>query len=179
MKRIIFSIMLAFILSPGLASAIITEADLEIVSFEVLSAPETVQVGEVFEIILQKVVSNNGPFGPVDAVLTYNAIAPLGSSISPIEQTEPVEDLAVGEYRTVLEIFEATLDEVGLQTFTFINIISLDDSFLDPGLFDPDLSNNQASLEVTISAVPIPAAAWLFGSGLLGLIGVVRRKKAA
>lgn len=27
-----------------------------------------------------------------------------------------------------------------------------------------------------ISNVPIPAAAWLFGSGLLGLIGVVRRK---
>jgi len=29
----------------------------------------------------------------------------------------------------------------------------------------------------TISAVPIPAAAWLFGSGLLGLIGFARRKK--
>ena len=30
-----------------------------------------------------------------------------------------------------------------------------------------------------ISAVPIPGAIWLFGSGLLGLIGVARRKKAA
>ena len=29
-----------------------------------------------------------------------------------------------------------------------------------------------------ISAVPVPAAVWLFGSGLLGLIGVARRKKA-
>jgi hypothetical protein len=27
------------------------------------------------------------------------------------------------------------------------------------------------------SAVPVPAAAWLFGSGLLGLVGVARRKK--
>lgn len=33
-------------------------------------------------------------------------------------------------------------------------------------------------LEGTISTVPVPAAAWLFGSGLLGLIGVARRKKA-
>ena len=35
-------------------------------------------------------------------------------------------------------------------------------------------------LEGTIgaSAVPVPAAAWLFGSGLLGLIGVARRKKS-
>ncbi len=30
----------------------------------------------------------------------------------------------------------------------------------------------------TLNAVPVPAAAWLFGSGLIGLIGVARRKKA-
>lgn len=30
-----------------------------------------------------------------------------------------------------------------------------------------------------LAAVPIPAAAWLFGSGLLGLAGIVRRKKTA
>ena len=29
------------------------------------------------------------------------------------------------------------------------------------------------------AAIPIPAAVWLFGSGLLGLAGVARRKKAA
>ena len=29
----------------------------------------------------------------------------------------------------------------------------------------------------TIQAVPVPAAAWLFGSGLLGLVGIARRKK--
>jgi len=31
---------------------------------------------------------------------------------------------------------------------------------------------------VTPSAVPVPAAVWLFGSGLLGLVGVARRRKA-
>jgi hypothetical protein len=30
-----------------------------------------------------------------------------------------------------------------------------------------------------VSAIPIPAAAWLFGSGLLGLVGIARCKKAA
>jgi hypothetical protein len=35
------------------------------------------------------------------------------------------------------------------------------------------------SVDATVSSVPVPAAAWLFGSGLLGLLGVSRRKKAA
>lgn len=30
-----------------------------------------------------------------------------------------------------------------------------------------------------VSQVPVPAAAWLLGSGLLGLVGVARRRKAA
>jgi hypothetical protein len=29
------------------------------------------------------------------------------------------------------------------------------------------------------SVVPVPAAAWLFGSGLLGLVGIARRRRAA
>lgn len=31
----------------------------------------------------------------------------------------------------------------------------------------------------SVSAVPVPAAAWLFGSGLTGLIGLARRRRAA
>ena len=31
----------------------------------------------------------------------------------------------------------------------------------------------------TVTTVPIPPALWLFGSGLLGLVGISRRKKAA
>ncbi len=36
--------------------------------------------------------------------------------------------------------------------------------------------NYHVSITTTPSAVPVPAAMWLFGSGLLGLIGVAKRK---
>jgi hypothetical protein len=34
------------------------------------------------------------------------------------------------------------------------------------------------ALSVSVSTVPVPAAAWLFGSGLIGLIGIAGRKQA-
>lgn len=41
-------------------------------------------------------------------------------------------------------------------------------------------SNPTGSLAlVTTSVVPLPAAAWLFGSGLLGLIGIARKKSGS
>jgi hypothetical protein len=36
-----------------------------------------------------------------------------------------------------------------------------------------------AGVNLSISEVPIPSAMWLFGSGLLGLVGMARKKKAA
>jgi len=41
------------------------------------------------------------------------------------------------------------------------------------------LSGGRTTGLAAISAVPLPATAWLFGTGLLGLIGMSRRKKAA
>ena len=41
-----------------------------------------------------------------------------------------------------------------------------------------DASFDNITITTDVSAVPVPAAVWLFGSGLLGLVGVARRKKA-
>jgi hypothetical protein len=48
----------------------------------------------------------------------------------------------------------------------------------DAGCF-ADFSIDNVSISADVSAVPVPAAVWLFGSGLVGLIGIARRKKAA
>jgi hypothetical protein len=45
--------------------------------------------------------------------------------------------------------------------------------------YDPAFGLQAADLVMVtnVAAVPVPAAAWLFGSGLLGLIGVARRRR--
>ena len=43
---------------------------------------------------------------------------------------------------------------------------------------DASMNTNQGSLLVKVSAVPIPATIWLFCSGLIGLVGFARHKKA-
>jgi len=43
---------------------------------------------------------------------------------------------------------------------------------------DIDGIDNVFLSDTPLSAVPVPATVWLFGSGLLGLVGMARRKKA-
>ncbi|BCO31793.1 hypothetical protein TspCOW1_18960 [Thiohalobacter sp. COW1] len=47
------------------------------------------------------------------------------------------------------------------------------------GMVDGPFPGFSANFDMTTSAVPVPAAVWLFGSGLLGLVGVARRRKSA
>jgi len=41
-----------------------------------------------------------------------------------------------------------------------------------------DIGSGNSLTVLSVSAVPVPAAVWLFSSGLLGLVGVARRKKS-
>ena len=60
------------------------------------------------------------------------------------------------------------------------NITSIHSAFTDvplngyEGAYDPA---TQLVRVTSVSVVPVPAAVWLFGSGLLGLIGIAKRKK--
>jgi len=64
------------------------------------------------------------------------------------------------------------------------NIIGLDaagntiDATINLGITCPTRTADCAFTR-TVSAVPVPAAVWLFGSGLIGLAGIARRKIAA
>ena len=69
-----------------------------------------------------------------------------------------------------------SIDWKGLTSFTITNPGTdfVDDPTLNGSIHQYALND----IIVDANAVPIPSAVWLFGSGLIGLISVARRKKA-
>jgi len=59
------------------------------------------------------------------------------------------------------------------------NSLGLDDTTPFPGFRGYlDIGSGNSMHVTSVSAVPVPAAVWLFGSGLIGLAGFARRKQA-
>ena len=51
--------------------------------------------------------------------------------------------------------------------------------FISNNTFGPQVVNFGSANVSVVSAVPVPAAVWLFGSGLIGLAGVATKRRAA
>ena len=64
-------------------------------------------------------------------------------------------------------VFVGVIDTDGFQTAEIVELRGKD--YQQVNLFADDFS-------IGVTAIPVPAAAWLFGSGLVGLIGLARRK---
>jgi hypothetical protein len=74
----------------------------------------------------------------------------------------------------------ATLSIVD-QTTSILNLagtgtISGNGFDLTPTQWSLSANATGSTYSMTVTAVPIPAAVWLFGSGLLGLVGIARKK---
>jgi uncharacterized repeat protein (TIGR01451 family) len=132
---------------------VIAVADLEIVSFEAVDAPAQIMVGEDVDIVLRKVITNNGPSGPMDTQLTINATAPPDSTATPAVSVIAELALGIGEMREVFEMVTINCGQASQHTFTFTNEIEP----LNPADTDPDLSNNFAELELDVECV-VPVA---------------------
>ncbi len=78
--------------------------------------------------------------------------------------------------------FDANLAmEAGLYRFDLVGYNRLEAGVLSLGWWYGPTTSDFATIpqdNLFTSAVPVPAAVWLFGSGLLGLLGIARRKKS-
>ncbi|MDH5648111.1 MAG: VPLPA-CTERM sorting domain-containing protein [Gammaproteobacteria bacterium] len=85
-------------------------------------------------------------------------------------------DWSVNLDMPILWVMEAT----GINPDGSINVFAVDtdlDGTPGAAMLTDLFPGQTAAFSGTLSAVPLPAAVWLFGSGLLGLVGVAARKK--
>ena len=89
--------------------------------------------------------------------------------------TTGVSPDAWGSYSISLDLSDPSLADQILQ-FGFNTTAT---NYENSGVFYDNICFSNDGGASCVSAVPVPAAIWLFGSGLLGLVGMARRKKAA
>lgn len=115
-------------------------------------------------------------------ISTYNAAIGSGSDQLAAEAAAEQAAIVFASNDTNWQVAESfgcnaavcasPVNQSGIMSMTF-DVVADTKYFIG---FDATVSGyTQAT---SVSAVPVPAAAWLFGSGLLGLMGVARRKAA-
>jgi uncharacterized repeat protein (TIGR01451 family) len=129
------------------------KADAAVVSFEPMTPPAAVVIGQPVGLTLHKVITNRGPSAPVDIAVSRTAAAPPGSTVTPTSASETASAVAKDEERSIDETFTITCGAPGSQTFTFANAIQL----ASPSDFDPDTTNDNSVTSVTVQCV-VPVA---------------------
>jgi len=109
---------------------------------------------------------DNGPAG-LGSINVTNAI--LGSATPDVTKVEGSENLMFSWLASdipglLVAPTYATFDPNALGEYNF-------------GISVSQAGWGVENVRMDVQVVPIPAAAWLFGSGLIGLVGVARRKK--
>lgn len=89
----------------------------------------------------------------------------------------PMPEVSVNLNTTALTDLNLLLSGVGTDFAIGTALTSIDGNINETLWGSSDLQS-AASLTLQVNAIPIPAAIWLFGSGLLGLIGIARRKRS-
>jgi hypothetical protein len=92
-----------------------------------------------------------------------------------------IHNAAAGANGPILVDFDKALSGDGLADADLASVVANPSDFyvnLHNGMFQAGAIRGQICdpYRVVVEPVPLPAAAWLFGSGLLGLIGIARRR---
>lgn len=114
------------------------------------------------------------------AIYGYSGNGSVGTSdFSPAGGTLLASVPYNGQTQFDIDVTDFLNDQLSIaSSFAGFNLL-LPNSTSDARVFNFDGSINDNPPVLMLTTVPIPAAVWLFGSGLIGLVGMARRKKAA
>jgi uncharacterized repeat protein (TIGR01451 family) len=131
------------------STQVVARADIEIVSFAAQLPPTQLLVGDTANVMLRKVITNNGPSGPTDVGIAVTAAATGGGSVAPASASATELALDVGETRSVDEPFTVGCGAPGPASFTFTNQVTT----TSPGTTDPLLANNVATATFSVACI--------------------------
>jgi hypothetical protein len=97
--------------------------------------------------------------GPFET--TFEWFDTLGNSLGELIATNPGDDFFTGE--TEEDFFVGMINASGISELRILSTGAVNYTEVD---------------HLQYGVVPVPAAVWLFGSGLLGLVGIARRKQS-
>lgn len=106
-------------------------------------------------------------------VFDTSAVAVSNVTLSGRSNNAPVDIAAFDLNGSEVDFFQTDNNWTSAVSVSSLTPISA----IDVLLLESEISSLSITYE-TVSAVPVPAAVWLFGSGLIGLAGVARRKRA-
>jgi len=127
----------------------IAYADMKVVDQYVENAPTEIAPSENVPIVLDKVIRNEGPWGPVDAVTTTVVTAPTGCTVQPEVHTQQFHNLPVSVDILHHEPFVIHCYELGTYTFTFEDEVNLK----EPHVRDLVPDNDSATTELAVDSV--------------------------
>lgn len=117
--------------------------------------------------------------GDIGTTVGFGSIGTVNNSPFVFNPSAPVINLLeIGGWQ--IDLGTITIVDQTTSLLTLAGTGTISGNAFDPTPTEWSLSANATggSYSMTIAAVPVPAAVWLFGSGLLGLIAVARRKTA-
>ncbi len=111
--------------------------------------PLTFNTGDTFLLKLDKILHNNGPFGPVDVDIVQTVNAPPDCTVTPSAQNPTAATLAASVSESVQETWSASCTQPSFHIFEVENCIS----FTGLHITDPDLSNNCVTSTINVVIV--------------------------
>jgi len=126
---------------------------------------------------LTSAMGTNGT-GDIGATVVFGTVGTVTSSPFTFNPATPVTNLlTIGDWQVDLGTMTIVDQTASILTLSGTGAISGNGLDLTPTQWSWSANSTGGTYSMTINAVPVPAAVWLFGSGLIGLIGVARRKK--
>jgi len=140
------------------------EADIKVLSVEIEAAPAELRLAEDTdgdsivdiaasgEIVVKKVLHNNGPYSPAHVAIAYDATVPA-DCVATLTSAPTTIDLDASVTVSIFEYWSIKCDEASDHEFTFANSVDVAETHLR----DTDQSNNSGSASVSIPVIGMTA----------------------